>query len=137
MEPEKSIDSGYYMIMSNLNRKYVLEADTSNTTIKEVKNTSDQKWHILYTDDGYYTFAWAKDENYYLTLKDGKITLSKKEENKEFRWIIKLVKGKWKDAPVAPAQLEKFLKDRNVEVDSIGTSEKDIDAWMKTIEDCR
>lgn len=51
--------------------------------------------------------------------------------------IIKLVKGKWKDAPVAPAQLEKFLKDRNVEVDSIGTSEKDIDAWMKTIEDCR
>lgn len=51
--------------------------------------------------------------------------------------IIKLVKGKWKDAPVAPAKLEKFLKDRNVEVDSIGTSEKDIDAWMKTIEDCR
>lgn len=51
--------------------------------------------------------------------------------------IIKLVKGKWKDAPVVPAQLEKFLKDRDVEVDSIGTSEKDIDAWMKTIEDCR
>lgn len=51
--------------------------------------------------------------------------------------IIKLVKGKWKDAPVVPAQLEKFLKDKDVEVDSIGTSEKDIDAWMKTIEDCR
>ena len=51
--------------------------------------------------------------------------------------ILKLVKGKWKDAPSVPAQLEKFLKDRNVEVDSIGTSEKDIDAWMKTIEDCR
>lgn len=58
--------------------------------------------------------------------------------NKKHRMsIIKLVKGKWKDAPVAPAKLEKFLKDRNVEVDSIGTSEKDIDAWMKTIEDCR
>ena len=58
--------------------------------------------------------------------------------NKKHRMsIIKLVKGKWKDAPVAPAQLEKFLKDRDVEVDSIGTSEKDIDAWMKTIEDCR
>lgn len=91
MEPEKSIDSGYYMIMSNLNRKYVLEADTNNTTIKEVKNTSNQKWHILYTNDGYYTFAWAKDENYYLALKDGKITLSKKEKNKEFRWIIKKI----------------------------------------------
>lgn len=58
--------------------------------------------------------------------------------NKKHRMsIIKLVKGKWKDAPAAPAKLEKFLKDRNVEVDSIGTSEKDIDAWMKTIEDCR
>lgn len=58
--------------------------------------------------------------------------------NKKHRMsIIKLVKGKWKDAPVAPAQLEKFLKDKDVEVDSIGTSEKDIDAWMKTIEDCR
>lgn len=58
--------------------------------------------------------------------------------NKKHRMsIIKLVKGKWKDAPVVPAQLEKFLKDRDVEVDSIGTSEKDIDAWMKTIEDCR
>lgn len=51
--------------------------------------------------------------------------------------IIKLVKGKWKDAPVVPAQLEKFLRDKDVEIDSIGTSEKDIDAWMKTIEDCR
>lgn len=51
--------------------------------------------------------------------------------------IIKLVKGKWKDTPVVPAQLEKFLRDKDVEVDSIGTSEKDIDAWMKTIEDCR
>lgn len=51
--------------------------------------------------------------------------------------IIKLVKSKWKDAPVVPAQLEKFLRDKDVEVDSIGTSEKDIDAWMKTIEDCR
>lgn len=58
--------------------------------------------------------------------------------NKKHRMsIIKLVKGKWKDAPVAPAQLEKFLRDKDVEVDSIGTSEKDIDAWMKTIEDCR
>ena len=51
--------------------------------------------------------------------------------------IIKLVKGKWKDASVVPTQLEKFLRDKDVEVDSIGTSEKDIDAWMKTIEDCR
>lgn len=51
--------------------------------------------------------------------------------------ILKLVKGKWKDAPSVPAQLEKFLRDKDVEVDSIGTSKDDIEAWMKTIEDCR
>ena len=58
--------------------------------------------------------------------------------NKKHRMnIIKLVKNKWKDVPVVPAKLEKFLREKNVEVDSIGTSENDIDAWMKTIEDCR
>lgn len=51
--------------------------------------------------------------------------------------ILKLIKSKWKDAPTIPAQLEKFLRDKDVEVDSIGTSRDDIDAWMKTIEDCR
>ena len=51
--------------------------------------------------------------------------------------ILKLIKGKWKDAPSVPAQLEKFLRDKDVEVDSIGTSKDDIEAWMKTIEDCR
>ena len=51
--------------------------------------------------------------------------------------ILKLIKGKWKGAPTIPAQLEKFLRDKDVEVDSIGTSRDDIDAWMKTIEDCR
>ena len=51
--------------------------------------------------------------------------------------ILKLIKGKWKDAPSVPTQLEKFLRNKDVEVDSIGTSKDDIDAWMKTIEDCR
>lgn len=51
--------------------------------------------------------------------------------------ILKLIKGKWKEAPSVPAQLEKFLRDKDMEVDSIGTSKNDIDAWMKTIEDCR
>lgn len=51
--------------------------------------------------------------------------------------ILKLIKGKWEEAPSVPAQLEKFLRDKDVEVDSIGTSKDDIDAWMKTIEDCR
>lgn len=51
--------------------------------------------------------------------------------------VMKLVKNKWKDAPKKIAELEKFLRDKNVEVDAIGTSENDVEAWIRTIEDCR
>lgn len=51
--------------------------------------------------------------------------------------VMKLVRNKWKDAPKKIADLEEFLKDKNVEVDAIGTSENDVEAWIRTIEDCR
>lgn len=51
--------------------------------------------------------------------------------------VMKLVRNKWKDAPKKIADLEKFLRDKNVEVDAIGTSENDVEAWIRTIEDCR
>lgn len=51
--------------------------------------------------------------------------------------VMKLVRNKWKDAPKKIVDLEKFLRDKNVEVDAIGTSENDIEAWIRTIEDCR
>lgn len=53
------------------------------------------------------------------------------------RRIMKLVRNKWKDTPKKIAELEKFLRDKNVEVDAIGTSENDVEAWIRTIEDCR
>ena len=48
-----------------------------------------------------------------------------------------LIRKKWEDAPTSPAEMEKFLRDKNIEVDSIGTSKEDIESWIKTIEDCR
>lgn len=51
--------------------------------------------------------------------------------------VMKLVRNKWNDAPKKIAELEKFLRDKNVEVEAIGTSEKDVEAWIRTIEDCR
>ena len=51
--------------------------------------------------------------------------------------VMKLVRNKWKDAPKKIAELEKFLRDKNIEVDAIGTSENDVEAWIRTIEDCR
>lgn len=59
---------------------------------------------------------------------------------KERKYIAKvnvLMRKKWKDAPKTPAEMEKFLREKGVDVDNIGTSEKDIETWMKTIEDCR
>lgn len=51
--------------------------------------------------------------------------------------IMSIVKSKWKDAPADFIELEKFLKEKNIEVDSIGTSEKDIENWLNTLKDCR
>lgn len=51
--------------------------------------------------------------------------------------IVNLVKSKWKNAPTKPSEMVTFLKDKNVEVDNIGTTKEDIEAWIKTIEDCR
>lgn len=51
--------------------------------------------------------------------------------------IHTLVKKKWKDAPKKGKELAEYLRKKNIEVDTIGTSEEDIQAWMKTIEECR
>lgn len=49
----------------------------------------------------------------------------------------KLIYRKWSDAPKDIASLERFLKSKDIEIDNIGTSEDDIKAWIKTLEDCR
>lgn len=51
--------------------------------------------------------------------------------------VMKLVRNKWKDAPKKIVDLEKFLREKDVEVDAIGASENDVEAWIRTIEDCR
>lgn len=51
--------------------------------------------------------------------------------------ILMLLRQKFKDAPKDIKQLKEFLRAKDIEVDAIGTSQADIDAWMKTIRDCR
>ena len=58
--------------------------------------------------------------------------------NKKYKKkVLVLVKSKWSDAPRDMKGMEKFLRDKNIEVESIGTSKEDIESWIKTIEDCR
>ena len=51
--------------------------------------------------------------------------------------VITTIKNKWSQAPINIIELEQFLRDKNIEVDAIGTSEADVQAWIKTLEDCR
>ena len=58
--------------------------------------------------------------------------------NKKYKLkVMQVLRNKWKDVPSTVSGKEKFLKDKNIEVDAIGTSKADIEAWIKTIEDCR
>ena len=58
--------------------------------------------------------------------------------NKRYRLLLqKLIKNKWKDAPSDSKEWEKFLRDKNVEIDNIGSTKEEIETWIKTIEDCR
>lgn len=51
--------------------------------------------------------------------------------------VYDVIFTKWEDAPMEDTELKQFLKQKNIDVDTIGTTQADIDAWIKTIEDCR
>ena len=59
-------------------------------------------------------------------------------KNKQYRkQVIETIKAKWPDAPSKIADLEEFLKGKNVEINAIGTDESSIQAWITTLKDCR
>lgn len=63
------------------------------------------------------------------------ITLVK---DKEYRnRILALVKKKWPTAGSKLSDIEKALEGHGIEITTIGTSKDAIEAWIKTIEDCR
>lgn len=51
--------------------------------------------------------------------------------------LIKLIKNKWPDAPKSLTELAEYMRKKNVEVDTIGTSPEAVEAWIKTVEECR
>lgn len=64
--------------------------------------------------------------------------LTKSKVFKPFmRRFRSIIQQKWPDAPTKVAELEKFLRDKSIEVDAIGTSETDIGVWLDTLENCR
>lgn len=100
--------------------------DERTSPTKEESNNKDDYTHIS-------SESLNSDEHKAATQKFSDFIKDKKYMLR----IMKLVRNKWKDAPKKISDLEKFLRDKNVEVDAIGTSENDIEAWIRTIEDCR
>ena len=97
----------------------------SSPTTEKTSNKDDYTHtssELLYSDE-----HKAATQKFSDLIKDKKYMLR----------VMKLVRNKWKDAPKKIADLEKFLREKNAEVDVIGTSENDVEAWIKTIEDCR
>lgn len=53
------------------------------------------------------------------------------------RRITMALMTKWKDAPKDADKLMDYLRSKHVEVDAIGTTDEDIEAWLKTNIECR
>lgn len=58
--------------------------------------------------------------------------------NRDFRkQVVKLVKDKWGQTFKKTYQVMEFLRSKNIEVENINTDEASLQAWIKTVEECR
>lgn len=136
----ENVDLGEDALSVDPNTGELIQADTQSTSLiteesadeKKVSPTSEKTSN---KDDYTHTSSELlnSDEHKAATQKFSDLIKDKKYMLR----VMKLVRNKWKDAPKKIAELEKFLRDKNVEVDAIGTSENDVEAWIRTIEDCR
>ncbi len=140
VDKAEEVDLGESTLSVDPDTGELIQADTQNSsnnteesTGKTISSPTTEK--VGNKDDYTHTSSELlnSDEHKAATQKFSDLIKDKKYMLR----VMKLVRSKWKDAPKKISDLEKFLRDKNVEVDAIGTSEKDVEAWIKTIEDCR
>jgi hypothetical protein len=136
----EEVDLGEDTLSVDPNTGELVQADTQSTSPITEESTDEKKTSPTIEktsnkDDYTHTSSESlnSDEHKAATQKFSDLIKDKKYMLR----VMKLVRNKWKDAPKKIADLEKFLRDKNVEVDAIGTSENDVEAWIRTIEDCR
>lgn len=136
----KEVDLGEDTLSVDPNTGELVQADNQSSSTITEESTGKKKTSLTIEktsnkDDYTHTSSESlnSDEHKAATQKFSDLIKDKKYMLR----VMKLVRNKWKDAPKKIAELEKFLRDKNVEVDAIGTSEKDVEAWIRTIEDCR
>lgn len=136
----KDVDLGEGFLSVDPETGELVQVDTQTTSSITEESTNDKK-------DSPTTEKTSNKDNYTHTSSESLNSDEHKAATQKFSDLIKdkkymlrvmkLVRNKWKDAPKKIVDLEKFLSDKNVEVDAIGTSETDVEAWIRTIEDCR
>lgn len=136
----EEVDLGEDVLSVDPNTGELVQTDTQSTSpiIEEStdeKKTSPTIEKTSNKDDYTHTSSESFNSDEYKAATQKFSDLIK--DKKYMLRVMKLVRNKWKDAPKKIADLEKFLRDKNVEVDAIGTSENDVEAWIRTIEDCR
>lgn len=136
----EEVDLGEDTLSVDPNTGELVQANTQSTSLiteesSDEKKVSPSTEKTSNKDDYTHTSSESlnSEEHKAATLKFSDLIKDKKYMLR----VMKLVRNKWKDAPKKIADLEKFLRDKNVEVDAIGTSENDVEAWVRTIEDCR
>lgn len=136
----EEVDLGEDTLSVDPNTGELVQADTQSTSPTTEESTDEKKTSTTTEktsnkDDYTHTSSESlnNDEHKAATQKFSDLIKDKKYMLR----VMKLVRNKWKDAPKKIADLEKFLRDKNVEVDAIGTTENDVEAWIRTIEDCR
>lgn len=136
----EDVDLGEDILTVDQETGELIQADTQSTSPIIEESTKEEKTFpttekASNKDDYTHTSSESlnSDEHKAATQKFSDLI---KDKNYMLR-VMKLVRNKWKDTPKKIADLEKFLRNKNVEVDAIGTSENDVEAWIRTIEDCR
>lgn len=136
----EEVDLGEDTLSVDPNTGELIQADTQSTSPITEESTDEKKTSPTIEktsnkDDYTHTSSESLNSNEHKAATQKFSDLIK--DKKYMLRVMKLVRNKWKDAPKKIAELEKFLRDKNVEVDAIGTSENDVEAWTRTIEDCR
>lgn len=123
-------DTGEMIPVNNTSQR---EENTNAT-----ENTSTETPEEVKTGSGREDFAHKNTETANTSQGKGVQKFSILIRNREYsKRILEIIRKKWSDIPKQVRQIEDFLRSKNVEVDNIGTSKEDIEAWIKTIEDCR
>lgn len=136
----ENVDLGEDALSVDPNTGELVQADTQSTSPITEESTDEKKVpptteKTSNKDDYTHTSSESLNSNEHKAATQKFSDLIK--DKKYMLRVMKLVRNKWKDAPKKIAELEKFLRNKNVEVDAIGTSENDVEAWIRTIEDCR